>query len=504
MTLDPDACYRAVCARDARFDGSFFTGVKTTGIYCRPICPAVTPKRQNVIFFPSAAAARDAGFRPCLRCRPEIAPELAAWRGTSNSVSRALALIEDGGLDGASVAQLADRLGLGERQLRRLFRQHLGASPIAVAQTRRVHLAKQLIHETDLPMTEVALAAGYGSLRRFNESFRQMFGRAPASLRRAASQSRAISGDVSLILSYRPPYDFDQILGFLRKHAIPGMEEVGDANYARTIEIDGLHGIVCVQKADGHALRATIRFPRLSVLPQIIARLRRVFDLAADPQAIAAHLSEDPLLAPLLAAWPGLRVPGAFDGFELAVRGLLGQQISVAAARTLAGRLVARFGTPLAIDCSGFAQLTHVFPSPAALAKADASSFGLPKARRAALISLAAEIAADPSIFARHAPLDEAVARLRKLPGIGEWTAHYIAMRELREADAFPAADLGLIRAVAQLTGTTPTPKELLARAELWRPWRAYAAQHLWALGGEPPRAEHPAPQRAVAPAMAM
>lgn len=509
MLLDLEACYRAVCARDARFDGCFFTGVKTTGIYCRPICPAPTPKLKNVTFFPSAAAAQEAGFRPCLRCRPEIAPELAAWRGTSNSVSRALALIEEGGLDDASIAEFAERLGLGERQLRRLFRQHLGASPIAVAQTRRVHLAKQLIHETDLPMTEVALASGYGSLRRFNESFRQMFGRPPASLRRGAPHAAAIAGDVSLNLSYRPPYDWEAILAFLRKRAIPGIEQVDETSYARTIVVEGtqgiVQGIVHVQKAEGNALRATIRFPRLAALPQIIARLRRVFDLAADPQVIAAHLSEDPLLVPLLSERPGLRVPGAWDGFELAVRALLGQQISVAAARTLAGRLVAQFGEALTVDSSGFPALTHVFPQASALAGADLAQIGLPKTRAAALGALATEVASCPAIFGPHASLDEAIARLRQLAGVGEWTAHYIAMRELREADAFPAADLGLIRAVAKLTGETPTPKALLARAERWRPWRAYAAQHLWAAEAAPAApAERQVQRRSAAVALAV
>ena len=502
MSLDPDACYRAVCARDARFDGSFFTGVKTTGIYCRPICPAPTPKRQNVTFFPSAAAAQEAGFRPCLRCRPETAPELAAWRGTSNSVSRALALIEDGGLDSASVADFAERLGLGERQLRRLFRQHLGASPIAVAQTRRVHLAKQLVHETSLPMTEVALASGFGSVRRFNETFRKMFHKPPATLRRTRS-AQNVSSDVRFQLAYRAPYDFDSILGFLAKRAIPGIEAVDCDSYARTIEIAGVQGIIRVDKGEGNNLRATIRFPHLASLPQIIARLRRVFDLAADPHIIAAHLSEDAVLAPLVAARPGLRVPGAWEGFELAVRALLGQQISVAAARTLAGRLVAQFGTPLTIDRSGFENLTHIFPKPAAIASEYLSTMGLPRKRGEALQALAAEVAADPLIFGRQATLDEAIAQLRRLPGVGEWTAQYIAMRELREADAFPAADLGLIRSMARLEGATPTPKQLLALAERWRPWRAYAAQHLWAAEAVPQPAKSPKlRRRAEAPAM--
>ncbi len=492
MRLDHDACYRAVCARDARFDGSFFTGVTTTGIYCRPICPAPIPKRTNVTFFPSAAAAQAAGFRPCLRCRPEIAPELAAWRGTSNTVSRALALMEKGALDGAPVAVLAERLGLGERQLRRLFQRHLGASPLAVAQTRRLHLAKQLIHETHLSMTDVAHAAGFGSVRRFNETFRQMFQRAPASIRRVgALPPQSASGDVVLLLAYRPPYDWPLILAFLAKRAIPGIESVDDRRYARAIEIDGAQGIVGVEQAAGGALRAMIRFPRLSALPTIIARLRRVFDLAADPQAIAAHLCEDRTLAPLIAARPGLRMPGAWDGFELAVRAVLGQQISIAAARTLAGRLVTHFGTPLGVDRSGFEGLTHVFPQPAALAGVDLAALGLPKRRSAALSTLAGAVAADPLIFNPRGTLEEAILRLRGLPGIGEWTAQYIAMRELRESDAFPAADLGLMRAMALLEGRQPSPKQLLARAELWRPWRAYAAQHLWAAEAAPTPNRH-------------
>lgn len=483
MDFDHDACYRAVLARDARFDGSFFTGVKTTGIYCRPICPAPTPKRENVTFFPTAAAAQAAGFRPCLRCRPEIAPELAAWRGTSNTVSRALALMEKGALDAKPVAALAERLGLGERQLRRLFQRHLGASPIAVAQTRRLLLAKQLVHETQLSMTEVALASGFGSVRRFNETFRQMFRRPPASLRRkgAVEIFDGAAGDVTLSLAYRPPYDWPAMLAFFAARAIPGIEQVDDKSYARTIELDGTHGFVRLQMGEGHALCAMIRFPRLAALPTIIARLRRVFDLAADPQAIAAHLAEDGLLAPLVKARLGLRVPGAWDGFELAVRALLGQQVSVSAARTLAGQLVMRFGAPITADRSGFEGLTHVFPLPAALAAADLTSIGVPKRRSAALAALAAAVAVDPTIFGPRGSLEEAIGCLRGFAGVGEWTAHYIAMRELREADAFPAADLGLIRAMAALEGRTRRPKELLMRAEAWRPWRAYAAQHLWA-----------------------
>jgi AraC family transcriptional regulator of adaptative response / DNA-3-methyladenine glycosylase II len=490
MDLDAEACYRAIVTRDARFDGRLFIAVKSTRIYCRPICPARTPRRENLTFYPSAAAAQEAGYRPCLRCRPESAPDLGVWRGTSNTVSRALALIEKGGLDGADVEALADRLGVGERQLRRLFRRHLGASPIAVAQTRRVLLAKHLIHETGLPMSEIALAAGFGSIRRFNETFQQLFGRAPSTLRRGIGVAApGPAGEVTILLPYRPPYDWPAMLAFLRARAIPGVEVVGRDDYARTIEIvgevggevAGAHGTVAVRPATGSALRATIQFPQLSALPTIVARLRRVFDLIADPEVIAAHLSEDARLAPLVAARPGLRVAGAWDGFELAVRALLGQQITVAGAATLAGRLVAAYGKPLAGSVEG---LSHVFPGPERLADADLSSLGLTRARAAALGGLARAVVADPLIFGPRQSLDAAVLKLRALPGIGEWTAQYIAMREMREPDAFPAADLGLMRAMADRKGRRPSPGALLARAERWRPWRAYAAQHLWASQG--------------------
>ena len=430
MDLDHDACYRAIATRDARFDGRLFIGVKTTGIYCRPVCPARTPKRENVKFYASAAAAQEAGFRPCLRCRPETAPDLAVWRGTSNTVSRALALIEMGALDEADVEALADRLGVGERQLRRLFHQHIGASPVTVAQTRRVLLAKQLIHETNLPMTEVALASGFGSLRRFNETFLALYDRPPSKLRRAASVPARRPGDaVEILLRYRPPYDWPAMLSFLTVRSIPGVEHVGDDIYSRTIEIAGAQGTVSVAPASGNALKATIRFPKLSALPAIIARLRRVFDLAADPVTIGAHLAEDTSLASLVAARPGLRVPGAWDGFELAVRAVLGQQITVTAAIGLAGKLVAKYGEPLTTP-SG--KLTHLFPRPERLANADIAKLGMPRSRGKALAALAASVAADPQIFGAKRSLEEAIVQLRALAGIGEWTAQYIAMRELR------------------------------------------------------------------------
>jgi len=482
MDMDDDACYRAIETRDHRFDGRLFVGVTTTGIYCRPFCPAPTPRRENVRFFTTSAAAQEAGFRPCLRCRPETSPELAFWRGSSNTVARALGLIEAGALDDANVETLAERLGVGERQLRRLFMRHLGASPIAIAQTRRILLAKQLIQDTGLPMTEVALAAGFGSVRRFNEIFRELFRRPPGALRRAgaAEASAATTGTVSVRLGFRPPYDWDAILAFLRARAIPGIEAVSSARYARTIAIGGEHGVLVVEAAAQNCLRVNVRCANLRSLPEIIARVRRVFDLAADPEAIGAHLSRDTVLAPLIAARPGLRVPGAWDGFELAVRAILGQQITVSAATRLAGKLVAAYGEAIAGPAGFDHGLTHVFPTPRQLAGTDFAAIGMPKARRMALSSLAAAVVADPLIFGPRRSLDEAVAQLRALPGVGEWTAQYIAMRELREPDAFPAADIGLLRAMRDGNGVRPSPAGLIAHAEQWRPWRAYAALHLW------------------------
>jgi AraC family transcriptional regulator, regulatory protein of adaptative response / DNA-3-methyladenine glycosylase II len=442
MDLNHDACYRVIALRDARFDGRFFTAVKTTGVYCRPICPARTPLSDNVTFYPTAAAAHAAGFRPCLRCRPETAPDTGAWRGTSSTASRALALIELGALDEGGVDALAGRLGVGERQLRRLCRRHLGVSPVAVAQTRRVLLAKQLIHETSLPMTEVAFASGFGSIRRFNETFLALYGRAPCTLRRGSGPEipAGPGGEISLRLRYQPPYDWSGMLESLRLRAIPRIERVGESSYSRSIELEGRQGIVRVRSAEDNALRVSIRFPKLSALPGIIARLRRVFDLAADPLPIAAHLAKDPVLAPLVAARPGLRVPGAWDGFELAIRAVLGQQITVGAAVRLAGRLVARHGEPLAEPGR---DLTHVFPRPEVVALADLTTLGMPRSRAATLSAVAAAVAAEPDLLCAGRGLDEAIQRLRSIRGVGEWTAQYIALRQLREPDAFPAADIG-------------------------------------------------------------
>lgn len=478
----PEACYRALQSRDSRFDGLIFVGVRSTGIYCRPVCPARTAKPENCRFFGSAAAAQEAGFRPCLRCRPETAPEFASWRGTSNSVSRALALINDGALDGdgATVEKLAERLGLGERQLRRLFLQHLGASPIAVAQTRRVLFAKQLIHETRMPMTEVAFAAGFSSVRRFNETFQNLFHRPPSALRRRTSASHA-EAEVKLRLRYRPPYDWESMLRFLQARGIPGLEIVDNGTYARTVEIDGRIGSVEVSHSPRHqSLSVTIRFPEVKALPAIVSRVRRLFDLGADIETIDGHLSRDPLLAPLVAERPGLRAPGGWDGFELAVRAILGQQITVVAARRLADQLVSRHGKPVPAAYAIHPALTHVFPTAANLARAKSIGLGMPAARERSLKALAEAVSADPNLFWPHGTIDTAIERLRTIRGVGEWTAHYIALRAMREMDAFPSTDVGLLRGIAGIDAACSTSARLEARAESWRPWRAYAAQHLW------------------------
>lgn len=483
--LDRESCYRALCSRDTRFDGRLFVGVTSTGVYCRPVCPARTPRIAHCRFFPSAAAAQTAGFRPCLRCRPETAPEGGAWRGTASTVARALSLISDGALDdsAAGVDQLADRLGIGGRQLRRLFQQHLGASPIAVAQTRRVLFAKQLLQETRLPMTEVALAAGFGSLRRFNECFRALFGRPPRSLRRGTTTSlragAAGHAGVTVRVRYRPPYDWEAMLGHLAARAIVGVEHVAAGVYQRTVTGgDGVGTIDVTHEPARQNLVVTVRFPDVRAIPLILASVRRVFDVGADLDAIDTHLSRDPAMAALVAERPGLRAPGGWDGLELAVRAVLGQQITVAAAQRLAGRLVALCGTPLP---SPVRMLTHAFPSAEQLARADLRMLGMPAARRATLIALARAALADPRLFHPAASVEAAIARLREIPGVGEWTAQYIALRALREPDAFPASDVGLLRGAAAHLGVRPTPADLLRRAEAWRPWRAYGAQHLWA-----------------------
>jgi AraC family transcriptional regulator of adaptative response / DNA-3-methyladenine glycosylase II len=478
-TLDPDVCYRALQTRDARFDGRFFTGVTSTGIYCRPICPARTPMRQHCRFFAGAAAAQQAGFRACLRCRPEIAPQSPAWRGTASTVSRAMTRIAEGALDGprASVERLAASLGVGVRQLRRLFDQHVGASPLAVAQTRRVLFAKQLLHETRLPMASVAMAAGFGSIRRFNDTFLALYKRPPSQLRRR-SITASSAAPLVLRLSYRPPFNWDALLAFFTPRAISGVEEVRDGTYRRVVRVDDHIARIAIGHQPGrNALQAEIVCDYVPALPDIASRLRRVFDLDVDTETIARHLSRDRALAPTVRRQPGLRTPGGWDAFEIAVRAILGQQISVTAARGLAAKLVALCGSPITFSD---ATLTHAFPTAKQLAAADLSAIGMPAARRTALQSLARAATAQPNLFEVANILEESIARLRSIPGIGEWTAQYIALRGLHHPDAFPASDIGILRNAEQIFGTPLSPAQLLARSEQWRPWRGYAAQHLW------------------------
>ena len=488
--LDPDMCYRALQARDPRFDGRLFVGVTSTGIYCRPICPARTPSRHHCRFFPAAAAAQEAGFRACLRCRPEISPELACARGTSNSVSRALALIAQGFLDreDGTVEALAARVGMGARQLRRLFDRHLGASPLALGQTRRVLFAKQLIHDTRLSMAQVAMASGFGSLRRFNATFQRLYHRPPSTLRRQTSGSRPevlTVAPVVLQVSYQPPYDWAAMLDYLSARAIDGMESVREGTYRRTVAYEGGLGTIAVAHApDRQALLTTVYFPCVRALQTLITRVRHVFDVGADVGAITAHLSKDRTLAPLIASRPGLRTPGCWDGFELAVRAVLGQQITVEAARQLGGQLVRACGDPVPHAADPGLALT--FPSPEAVATADLSRIGMPQSRKDTLRALAQAAVSNPHLFEPRGSIEDSIAQLRAIRGIGPWTAQYIALRALRDPDAFPVTDLGIMRGAAALVGKAPTAPQLIQRAEAWRPWRAYAAQYLWTVDGTP------------------
>ncbi len=484
MDQDGDRFYRAVQSRDARFDGRFFTAVVTTGIYCRPICPARTPMRRNVRFYPTAAAAEEAGFRPCLRCRPETAPGTPAWSGTSATVSRALRLIDAGALDDGDVDRLAERLGVGSRHLRRLFEERLGAPPIAVAQVRRVHFARRLIDETDLTMTEIAFASGFSSIRRFQHAVRATFGGAPRDLRRTRAREAAGRGEaaIALRLPYRPPYDWDAMARFLGARAIPGVESVERGVYSRTVSWKGIAGRIRVRHPSrGRHLILETDLPASRDLIGAVERVRRLFDLAADPASIATCLRRAPELAPLGRARPGLRVPGAWDRFELAVRAVLGQQITVKGASTLAGRLVRRCGTPIAN--AGDGTLTHLFPAPRAMAGADLAGLGLTQARIRTLRLLALE-AADGSLFDEAADEEETIRRLRSIPGIGAWTAAYIAMRAFAEPDVLPPGDAGLRRALGCKQGRAGDAA-ISARSEAWRPWRSYATLHLWSAGKE-------------------
>jgi AraC family transcriptional regulator of adaptative response / DNA-3-methyladenine glycosylase II len=473
VELDREIYRAARLARDARFDGKFFVAVRTTSVFCRPVCPARSPKEENIDYYPSAAAALEAGFRPCLRCRPE-SWGTPAWDGTSTTVIRALRLIAEGALEAGGVDALAERLGIGSRHLRRLFLQHLGATPIAVAQAERLLSAKKLIDETTLPLTAIAIASRYGSIRRFNAAFRATYGCSPRELRRGTQlgNRRALSsGSCTLQLRFRPPYDYDALLHFLAKRAIAGVEYITGDVYRRSFVLDGQPGWLEAKPHAGHALTLRVELVGPARLLDVVARVRRIFDLDADPLAIHSSLKRDPLLARLTKARPGLRVPGAWDGFELGVRAILGQQVSVAGASTLTARLAAKFGHPVPFQVDG---LACTFPAANELADADLS-IGIPASRADAIREFARAVVSEAVVFDGRHDAATFAGRLCAIRGLGPWTAQYIAMRALSDPDAFPAGDLVLLRA----TGIKTTA-QLERHAERWRPWRAYAAMQIW------------------------
>jgi AraC family transcriptional regulator, regulatory protein of adaptative response / DNA-3-methyladenine glycosylase II len=477
LELDWRICSRARISRDPRFDGKFFIAVRGSRVYCRSICPAPRAKEKNCRYFATAAAAAEAGFRPCLRCRPECSPGSPAWIGTPNTVSRALRLIDENGLDGG-VESLARQLGVGSRHLRRLFIRHLGATPLAVAQTRRLQFAKKLIDETKLSMHEIAMASGFGSVRRFNAAIRKVYKRTPTQIRRLSRQTGSLPENHFFFrLRYRPPYDWDGMLAFLKPRATPGIEEVENQVYRRSISLRGSAGYFEISHDDlKHSLNVRVQFGEPKALFFIIERIRMMFDLNADWAVIAKTLRADPVLAPGIKAHPGLRIPGSWDGFEMGVRAILGQQISVAGATTLAGRLVEKFGRRFSTGNG----LTHLFPDPVVLADADIGSIGLPRARARTIQEFARAVSTDYIRFSGIVDSRTFLDGLCSIRGIGKWTAQYIAMRTLGDPDAFPSGDLGLLKKL-----NLESEREMERRAEVWRPWRAYAAMYLWSRGAE-------------------
>ncbi len=483
MELNATTCYQAMLSHDARFDGKFFGGVTTTGIYCRPVCRVSPPRFENVQWFACAAAAEAAGFRPCRRCRPESAPGTPAWLGSSAIVSRAMRLISEGTLDEISLEDFADKLGIGTRHLRRLFAEHLGVSPVAMAAARRVHFAARLIEETDLPITEIAFAAGFGSIRQFNLAVRSAFGQSPTEIRNRLglkttvkrNQERA-NGALLLRLPYRPPLDWNAMSGFLAGRTIPGVEQIEGNFYRRTINVNNQSGVLELQHVpDESHLLLRVWLHSYENAMQIVERARRIFDLSADPLQINEHLRRDPLLQNAIDKTAGLRVPGAWDGFELAVRAVLGQQISVSAARTLAERFAAAFGTALG---SPFTRLTTVFPAPEKMVECsvtDLSQLGILPKRAQTILDLAKALAYGEFTLTPGVDVLATIKKLKTIAGIGEWTAQYIAMRALTWPDAFPHTDLGVMKALGE-----KNPKQILAIGEAWQPWRAYAVMHLW------------------------
>jgi AraC family transcriptional regulator of adaptative response / DNA-3-methyladenine glycosylase II len=479
VRLNPDDFETMRQTRDPRFDGQVFIAVVTTGIYCRPICPARIPKKENIRLYRSSAEAAEAGFRPCLRCRPESAPGTPQWLGSSHTVSRALKLISHGALNDGSVEQLAISLGTGVRQLNRLFTEFVGASPLAVANNQKLHLAKKLIDETNLPMAEVCFAAGFSSVRRFNAVFQSVYQRTPLSLRRTGVGVRGALSDVlQLKLHFRPPFDWPAMLRFLAFRAIPGVESVGETTYARTIIVDGTASVLHVQFTL-HENWLVLSLPQINAgsLYAIVERVREMFDLKALSHEIDSALAKDTLLRPMILRFPGTRVPVAWDGFEVAVRAIIGQQISVKGATTLVSRLARAYGSTSEIGA--LHGLTHVFPKAEVLANATMDSLGITTRRIEAIRALAKDIVEMRIRFDGSMSTEQLQEALVTIRGIGPWTAQYVALRALGDPDAFPDADLILLRAASE--GDAPlTPKQLLGKSQQWRPWRAYAVLLLW------------------------
>lgn len=479
MALSFQQCERARRARDHRYDGRFFTAVKTTGIYCRPVCPAPQPKSRNVEYFDTSAQAAQQGYRPCLRCRPETAPHSPSWQGSVTTVRRAVRLIHDGELSDQSLASFAERLGVSDRHLRRLFDTHVGVSPQAYALNHRLLFAKQLLSETRLPVLDVAVASGFSSRRRFNDAFQRQFALTPSQLRKP---SAARHPGIVVKLRYRPPFDFQGMLSFLSARTLEGVEGVEDGTYYRSFTWEEQQGwFSLTQDSKENALLATVHCSEPRAYLPVVQRIRQVFDLDASPIEIHRALRKDAHLKPRLKRIPGLRLPGIWSEFEAIIRAIVGQQISVQAARTILSRLCDRFGQPLvgaaqsAQPLAGALSLRCTFPSPRALASADLKGMGLTRAR-ARWVRGAAEAYAG-GFEAGAGDLDSRVKKLCSLPGIGPWSAHYTCIRALQEPDAFPASDLGLYRALGLEKGT---PKQTEAMAEAWRPWRAYAVMCLW------------------------
>ena len=476
MTLDPQTCYRALRSRDARFDGRFFVAVSSTRIYCRPVCTVKPPRRENCRFYPSPAAAESAGYRPCLRCRPELAPGNASVDATTRLAQAAASLIEDRSLDDdAGLASIATRLGITDRHLRRTFGAEFGVSPVEFAQTQRLLLAKRLLTDTAMPVTDVAFASGFGSLRRFNALFKQRYRLQPSRLRHRMHAAGASAADtLRFELAFRPPYDWTAMLAFLDARAVAGVESIDGGIYRRTagVTVDGkaLRGWVEIALSPKRAtLRVAVSASLAKALPPVLSRVKALMDLACNPTEVAQALGA------LAEKRAGLRVPGAYDGFEVAVRAILGQQVTVAAARTVAGRFAAEFGEPLETP---FAALSTVFPVAeriAGLPYGRIARLGMPGARAKTVIALARAVADGRLDLRPNVDIDATLERLRALPGIGEWTAQYIAMRALAWPDAFPHADYGVMKALGE-----KDPRRVLERGEAWRPWRAYAVMHLW------------------------